>query len=1510
MTSIIRAAIRNRQVVYVLTAAAVIVGLHALVAMPRREDPKITIRQGLVLAMYPGATAEQVEAQVTRKVEQLLFGYAEVKKRKTYTTSRSGGLVANVELEDWVTDPDRFWAMLRHDLNELRARELPPELAGPIVDSNFGDVVAVLLTVRGERYGSRELTEYLDRIDDALRTIPAVSKIRRYGEQPEEIAVTVRPGLLAELGLTMQQIATALGQRNEVRDGGSVAAGTSDAAIRPQGLLRSEAELRELIVGATPSGQVIHLSDVATVGRRYADPDYVVRVDGAGAVLMSVEMQAGNNIVDFGKTIHAKIADVRKLLPNDLAVELIADQPAMVQHRVVDFGREFGIAVLAVILVTGVLLPLRVAAMAAVAIPITVAVTIAVLDVLGIELHQISFAGLVVALGMVVDDAIVVADNYVEKLDHGLSPFESAWRGTSELATPVLGATLTIVASFLPLAILMPGYVGEFIRTMPVTVSVALLSSYLVAMFLTPLLSMAMIKTGLQHGAATKRHRTPLDIMQEGYEWLMQRAMPRKRLTLAIAGGAFASGLVMMRVVPQRFFPTAERNQFVVDVWMPEGTRIEATDSVVTRIADVVRRASDVRTVATFTGAGSPRFYYNVNPEAPAANYGQLLVNTTSAEATTGLVASLREPLAAVAPEARVYVKELQQGPPLQAPIEVRISGADLRVLRVLADSVTRLVAATPGSEYVSTDWNEDAYGLALTLRPEVASRLGVTEATIATQLAAGFDGSPVSTFWEGSRRIAVRLRYDERQRRSLSDVANVYVTSPTTGARVPVRQVADVRADWQASRIVRRNGVRTLTVRSYAKDGVLASSVLAAVKPAVARLSLSDGYAISYGGEAENQAEVEAPMAIALGVSLIGIFAILFFQFRSIRHPLIVMVSIPLALFGSALGLIVTRNPFGFTANLGLTALTGVVVRNAIILVEYIIERRRHGVDLEVAALEAGRRRLRPIFLTTMAAAAGVIPMILSGSTLWSPLASVLAVGLVCSMVFTLVVVPVLFVMVERRAERRDAEPSVVTPLAKPHLTRAPATLEPAAMGAATALVVGAVLALAIPTSARAQSPTEPQPRSVVTLDEVIAMATSNSRLSHMARASVSEKSAAARGAHADLFPRVSLDATLVTSNANTSLEVPRGSLGTDGLGTPIPNVTRRVEQDGASLVFAGLMVSQPLTPLLRIAEGSRVARAALAESEAERATTELDLALAAEKLYFGVLMAERRRDAARAMVVARRAVCADAERAVSAGVSVDATVSEARASALEAEYALMTVSHAAEDARAALNELIGLPLDAAPALAVPPAAPSIDDLASKVTLAGRERPEIAAAAAKVDQARHAAGAARTEYIPDVSVFVRQSYQDVVAYVATNSFSAGVQAKWNVVDFGRRSAQVDQRRATLRLAEENLAHVRDQVALEVEKAYRNAIRADQLVEVARQALVARQDAERLTAGQAAAGLAVSTAVQEAAAHRTAAESSLLEAELGAHLAHAELARAVGKRPAREIVSGGSRYEP
>jgi outer membrane protein TolC/preprotein translocase subunit SecF len=701
------------------------------------------------------------------------------------------------------------------------------------------------------------------------------------------------------------------------------------------------------------------------------------------------------------------------------------------------------------------------------------------------------------------------------------------------------------------------------------------------------------------------------------------------------------------------------------------------------------------------------------------------------------------------------------------------------------------------------------------------------------------------------------------------------------------VREVADLRPDWQSSRIVRRNGVRTITVGSYATDGVLASTVLETVKPKLAALTLPDGYSISFGGEAEGQAETEQPMKIALGVSLIAIFLILFFQFRTVKHPLIVMVSIPLGLFGSALGLILTRNPLGFTANLGVTALAGVVVRNAIILVDYILEQRKHGVPLEQAALEAGRRRLRPIFLTTMAAAAGVVPMIASGSSLWAPLASVLAVGLICSMVFTLVVVPVLFVLVERRSEKKNRpQPAIELEVQSPHDR---GWLVPAANRIATVLVFALGVGASVTRSAGAQDTTR-----TLTLDQAIAMARTNSRAVKVAQAKVRQKAAAARGARAEMLPTLTAEGTYAGSSAHNTIDIPAGALGVDGTGTPFPSRGTRIEQDGTSATIGFVTLSQPITPLFRIREGSRAADAALKATEADAASTALDVALGVEKLYVSALMADRRRDAAIAMLAARQARQADAERAAGTGMVVDARVSEAKAQALDAERDVISASNSAEDAREELFQLIGLSLDASITLVPPPADTTLGSLSDYVALATERRPEVVAAEAQVEQARRGIRSAKSEYVPDVGVFAKHTYQDAMAFIPNNSFSAGIQAKWTIVDFGRRASTIEQRVAGEQMALENLAHAREQVSLDVEKAYRSAVRADHVVRVARQALEARRDAERIAGGQASAGFVLASNHREASATRLAAESSLFEAELAARIARAELARAAG----------------
>ncbi len=1553
--NLIRAALANRQLVYVLTALVVIFGLTSLVRMPRREDPKITIRQGLVLALYPGATAEQVERQVAEPVERRLFAHGEVKKAKTYTTSRPGALVANVELNDDVRDPERFWSTLRLDLNETRAQELPAGVVGPIVNADFGDVVAVLLTVHGPpgRYGSRELATFLDRIEDAVRTLPDVSKIKRYGEQPEEIAVTARPERLAQYGVTTSQLLGALRARNAVVDGGSVDAGASDVRIRPAGPFNTVQEVGAVQVAAGPRAEPVRLGDLAAVERRYADPTFLARVDDQPVALMSIEAQEGRNLVDVGRQIDARLAAVRAQLPPDLAIDLVADQPAGVQHRVLGFGREFTIAVVSVVLVTVLLLPLRVAAIAATAIPITVAVTVAALNALGIELHQMSFAGLVVALGMVVDDAIVIADNYVELLDHGVARDEAAWRSASDLALPVLGATLTIVASFLPLAILLPGTVGEFIRALPLTVSVALLCSYVVAMLLTPLLCLAFITTGLRPhvgAAATPRRFDPLGLMQRLYERTMRLALPRKRTTLALSVLAFVAGVVMLKLIPMRFFPAAERAQFVVDVWTPEGTRFEATDSVVQRLVASVRRVDGVRAVGSFTGGGSPRFYYNINPEPPATNYGQLVVNTAGTDETPIVAASLHARLAALAPEATVMVKELQQGPALKAPIEIRFAGADLATLRRLGDSARAVLASTPGSEYTTTDWGEDRYGVRVDLRRETAARLGVTDADVAQQLAGGFDGAVASTYYEGDRRIEVRLRLDSASRRGVGDVRDAYVTAPATGARLPLREVAEVRPEWQPSRIVRRNGVRTITVSTFARPGVLASTVLTAALPRLRAIALPAGATMALGGEIENQGEVQGPMSVALSTSLLGIFLILFLQFRNARYPLIVMVSIPLAVFGSALGLVLTRNPFGFTAQLGLTALTGVVVRNAIILVDYIIARREEGESLEDAALDAGRRRLRPIFLTTVAAAVGVVPLIVSGSSLWSPLASVLAVGLVCSMVFTLVVVPVLYVLVESRRERRQARRAHGTAaapaapgVAPEPLRRAASTIAPglgSGVGSALTAMALACLALGaarVPALGAQEVATETRAARSLTLDEAVRLATSNGRAVRIAAAQVDEQAARVRGARAEFRPSLAVTGNYSGRSGVQSVLIPQGALGNDVNGRPLPGADRSLTSPSKSTFYSIVTATQPLTQGVRIRAGERAAEAAYRRSAASRDATTQDVALAVTRLYLGALAAERQHEAARLVLAARRAGAGDATRAVAAGLALGTRATEARAGVLDAEQQLVAAGNQVADYTADLAELVGWPADVPMTLVAPapperrtaPAGPA--RAAARATATGREalgastadapasdafgdalaagdsvrlaalvrtaldaNPELRAARATRDEAASGARAARAAYVPEVALYAQYYHQTLTTVLPHDNVTGGLSLSWTIADFGRRRSQVDAAAARQVAAGEEARRAEERTATAVAKAYRAVLRAERLWDAAQASAAARRDLARVATDEGAAGLRLASSRAEQDAAAAVADAAAFAAEAGTRVARAELARAVG----------------
>ncbi|MGD0801942.1 MAG: efflux RND transporter permease subunit, partial [Terracidiphilus sp.] len=791
----VRASLRYPQVTLVLTGILVVAGMYSLFTMPRREDPKITIHTGIVSAIYPGATVDEVENQVTSKIEERLFRFSEVRREKTFSTTRNGVVVVNVELNQSVTNAGEFWSKLRLEMAELKATGLPAGVFGPEVDSDFGDTVAVLIAVHGGRYGPRELKDYAQQVEAALRMIPAVSKIKRIGDQKEEIDISASSERLAQYAVNPQKMMQALSGRNAVQYAGRVPAGESKLPIEASGELQTEDQLRRVMIDLSPAGQPVYVGDVADVTRVYKDPSEYARIDGSPAILLAVEMHEGNNIVEFGKTLRKTLKNVESELPPDVKLELVADQPRVVSERIWDFFREFGIAILAVILVTMLLLPMRVALVSAVAIPVTVSITFALLNNFGVELQQVSIAALIVVLGMVVDDAIVIADNYVELLDRKVPIDEAAWRCATEMAVPVLTATLTIIASFAPL-LLLSGAVGEFIRALPIAVATALGSSFVVAMLLTPLTARFFIRQGLknhdeENDAAAKRKHTPLDQMQHYYNIAITQAMRHKREVLIGGAITFVAGLGILKLVPQQFFPLAERNQFVMDVWLPEGAKIEATDAAVRRIEAELAREPLVSAYTSFLGVSAPRFYYNVNPQAPAANYAQILVNTKKVSGTPELVASLRQRLGDLAPEAKVFVKELQQGQVMEAPVEVRIVGADEAELRTLGDQVEDVLRHTPGAIYIHTDWHEDAPQMGVAVREEVANRLGLTNAVIAQQLAGSFEGAPMTTYWEGDRDVTVVLRLDVQDRQNFQNVSDTYVTSPVTGARVPLAAVA-----------------------------------------------------------------------------------------------------------------------------------------------------------------------------------------------------------------------------------------------------------------------------------------------------------------------------------------------------------------------------------------------------------------------------------------------------------------------------------------------------------------------------------------------------------------------------------------------------------------------------------------------------------------------------------------------------------------------------------------------
>ncbi|MCX2495335.1 efflux RND transporter permease subunit [Pedobacter sp. PF22-3] len=1009
-----------------LTLAVVLflLGILALFNMPRNEFPDFTIRQGVIVGLYPGASSNQVEEQMTKKVEEYLFSNNEVNKTKTYSYSRDGVMYIFVEVSDKVSGAEAkaFWNKIKNGMLLLQG-QLPKEVKGFYVNSDFGSTSALLLAVESPTRPYKELLRNVEDIEAELRRVKDVAKISHTGNLNEQIGIYVDNNKLLQNGVTAGNIKEVL--QNE---GAISAAGTEDGKIidRPIHLTsfyKTESDLAGQIIKRDDKGNSIRLRDVATIRREYGDPDSYVTSNGTKSIIISLEMVTGKNIVHFGKELEERLAKVSAHLPPDIKLVKLANQPEVVDESIAHFMKEFAFALIGVVVVALLLLPLRVAAVAAATIPITIAATLGIMYLAGIELDTVTLAALIVVLGIVVDDPIVVIDNHVEKLDHGMSFWDAAKSSAEELFPSVFTATLAISATFFPLMFFMTGTAKDFISVFPVTIIIALTLSLVISMLLVPFFNTLFIKKGLHNENKKQDHKSMLDRLQLFFNKHIGNSVKHYKLTILFGVLSVVFGVIIMGILPQQLFPKVERNQFAVEIYLPSGYSLNQTDSVVKNMERIMHQDKRVVNYTSFIGNSSPRFHMVYAPNLAAKNYAQILVNTASEGATEEVIKDYQQKYSNVFPSAYVRMKQLNMVSS-PAPIEVRISGNNIDDLKAVGEKVIAIGNRHKKVIWTRTDYDQMEEGIKLNVKSQELARLGLTKSDVANTVAMHTEGVDATRLWEGNYQIDVKIKTPKTSRMNVSNLLDLNIPSQQTKTVVPLRQVADISPEWNDGQVVRRNSIRTLTVRMDIVPDAVANNVLTELQPDITKIKLPQDVEISYGGELELQSENMGPMGISLLMSVILIFLILLWHFKHLKHAILSITTMPLSLLGASFGLLVTGYPFGFTSFLGLLALCGIVVRNGIILIDHAEELRIHeGKTVLQAGILSAERRMRPIFLTSTAAAVGVTPMIISRSSLWGPLGTVICFGLMVSMVLTLFVLPTLYWLFFRKEDEKVEE-------------------------------------------------------------------------------------------------------------------------------------------------------------------------------------------------------------------------------------------------------------------------------------------------------------------------------------------------------------------------------------------------------------------------------------------------------------------------------------------------------
>ena len=1019
-----------------LLVVLIVLGFAAYFQLGQDEDPPFTFRAMVVRTYWPGATAQQVAEQVTDKLERTLQEVPYADRIRSYSKPGESQIIFQIKDSSKASEVPNVWYSVRKKVGDMRAT-LPAGVQGPFFNDDFGDVYGVIYALESDGFNYAELKTFADDVRQQLLRVPDVSKVELFGVQDEKIFVEISQKRLATLGLDLSQVLAQLGQQNAVESAGTVQTPLDVVQVRVAGQFEALEQLRAMPIRGK-SGNQIRLGDIAEIKRGYVDPPSVkVHHQGKEVIALGVSMTKGGDIIRLGKSLEKLSASFERTLPAGVKLVHVQDQPKAVASSVNEF---VGVLIEAVLIVLAVsfislglhkrphagpgqlplwkryTLDIRPGLVVGITIPLVLSLTFLAMWYLGIGLHKISLGSLIIALGLLVDDAIIAVEMMVRKMEEGYDKVRAATFAYEITAMPMLTGTLITAAGFLPIG-LAKSVTGEYTYAIFAVTVIALVLSWIVSVYFVPYLGTLLLKAPphVQHGPAGQD--SPHEMFNSPFYNTFRRTVnwcvEHRWLTIGATVLIFALGIVGMGRVQQQFFPDSSRPEIMVDIWFPEGTSFAANEMTAKRVEQRLMQEEGVATVSTWLGSGVPRFYLPMDQVFPQTNVSQMIVLAKDLKVRESLRIKLPALLATEFPEVRGRVKLLPNGPPVPYPVQFRVIGIDPLVLRERADEVKAVMRANASMRGVNDNWNESVKVMRLEVDQSKARALGVTSQSIAQAARTLLSGTPVGQFREGDKLIDIVLRQPLDERNAITDIGNAYLPT-ASGQSIPLTQIAKPVFAWEPGVMWRENRDYAITVQGDIAEGLQGATVTNQLQPGLKELEAKwhgsgmSGYRIEVAGAVEESSKGSASIAAGIPVMLFLTFTLLMLQLHSFSRAMLVFLTGPLGIAGVAGALILLGRPFGFVALLGVIALMGMIQRNSVILIDQIELDRARGVPAWDAIVESAVRRLRPIVLTAAAAVLAMIP--LSRSVFWGPMAVAIMGGLIVATVLTLLALPAMY--------------------------------------------------------------------------------------------------------------------------------------------------------------------------------------------------------------------------------------------------------------------------------------------------------------------------------------------------------------------------------------------------------------------------------------------------------------------------------------------------------------------